>query len=355
MVVSIKVQKLPSLVASNLGKDSYLIVLAYLVVNILLILLAFYILKKTKNKSLNQTKSVVAKFFVKIFMIFVVVYFLSQSLLLYETIQNLFAHVLFYNLPWTLFSLMLTVTVFYLAQTGITNIARNFELYFVIIIASYLIISIFGGMHTDFTVIFPFETINIKNVLSSMFKFNLWFGDFFFVLFLGKKSQNIKLKWTLLTYFLAMIFVTILYVEFVGIYQAYAPLKPSLISVISEQSMLGINIGRVDWFLILATEIGTILSCSVCLYYAKVCFGVIFEKVNKNYLLLFLSAVLYLTDVLYLVDTHSKEMLFLNFITHLSLAVKVLFLVVLLFYCFSLSKKSERKLLKRMEDGSWKN
>ena len=125
MVVSIKVQKLPSLVASNLGKDSYLIVLAYLVVNILLILLAFYILKKTKNKSLNQTKSVVAKFFVKIFMIFVVVYFLSQSLLLYETIQNLFAHVLFYNLPWTLFSLMLTVTVFYLAQTGITNIARK--------------------------------------------------------------------------------------------------------------------------------------------------------------------------------------------------------------------------------------
>lgn len=355
LVVSIKVQKLPSLIADNLSKDSYLLVLLYLIVNILLILIAFYILKNTKTKTLSfEKKSLFSSLSKKVFMLFVVVYFLSQSLLLYETIQNLFAHVLFYNLPWTLFSLMLTATVFYLAHTGITNIARNFELYFFVIVASYFIIAVFGGFHTDFTVIFPFETINFKNILKSMLDFNLWFGDFFLILFMGKSAKNIKLKWTLLVYTIAMIFVAILYIEFVGIYKAYSPLKPSLISVISEQSMLGINIGRIDWFLILATEIGTILSCGVCLYYAKLCASYIFPKIKQPNLLIFLSVVLYLTDILYLVDTHKKEFLFLNYITYLSLGVKVVSLLILIFYVISkkVRKKQNEKLLKTMEESS---
>ena len=355
LVVSIKVQKLPSLISDSLSKDSYLLVLVYLIVNILLILLAFVILKNTQKQTLSfEKKSLFANLLKKVFMSFVVVYFLSQSLLLYETIQNLFAHVLFYNLPWTLFSLMLTATVFYLAHTGITNIARNFELYFFVIVASYLIIGVFGGMHTDFTVVFPFETVNFKNILNAMLEFNLWFGDFFLILFMGKSAKNIKLKWTLVVYSLAMVFVAILYIEFVGIYKAYSPLKPSLISVISEQSMLGINIGRIDWFLILATEIGTILSCAVCLFYAKLCASFIFPKVKKSHLLIFLSVVLYLIDILYLVDTHKKEFLFLNYITYLSLGVKIVSLIVLIFYVMSkkINKQKNKKLLKTMEESS---
>lgn len=357
VTVSTKVQKLPSLVSSRLGKDSYLLPLGFLIINIFLIMLAFFILHKTKHKIINsKSSSVISKIFKKLFLAFIVVYFLSQSLLLYETVQNLFAHVLFYNLPWTLFSLMLTATVFFLAYTGITNIARNFELYFLLIVSSYLIISIFGGVQGGFSVVLPFETVRVKSVIQAMFDFNLWFGDFFLILFLGKSSNGIKLKWTLVCYTLAMVFVSVLYIEFLGIYKAYAPLKPSLISVLSEQSMLGINIGRLDWFLILATEIGTILSCAVFLYYAKLCSEFIFPKAKKSVVLLVLSSVLYLTDILYLVDTHKKEFLFLNYISYLSLGVKILSLLVLLLYVAGLSLKAKQKpkLLKTYGEKLWR-
>ena len=49
-----------------------------------------------------------------------------------------------------------------------------------------------------------------------------------------------------------MLFMTI---SFFGVYRDYTALQPGIISSITEQSMLGMNIGRVDWFLILFAEI----------------------------------------------------------------------------------------------------
>ena len=142
------------------------------------------------------------------------VYFLSQCLLLYESIQNLFAHVLFYELPWTMFSLMLAGSVFYLAYTGIKNISLNFELFVGLIVVSYIVIAIFGGTKADFLSVLPFETINFKAIGKGLIDFNLWFGDFFLVLFMGKFAEHIKLKWTALVYTISMLFVSFLFVEF---------------------------------------------------------------------------------------------------------------------------------------------
>ena len=356
MVVSLKVQKLPSLVSAGLGKDTYLLPLFFLIINLLLIVAAFFILNHLKKKNLiSSNKSFFGKVFEKIIEVGLAVYFLSQSLLLYESIQNLFAHILFYELPWTLFSLMLTAAVFYLAVSGIKNIALNFELYGGLIIVSYLIISIFGGVNTDFSSILPLEETNLKLVFDAVIKFNLWFGDFFLVIFMGKSAKNIKLKWTTLVYAVAMLFVGLLYIEFFGIYKDYSPLKPSLISVLSEQSMLGVNIGRIDWFFILFTEIGTILSSAACLYFSKQSIKQIFPKLKNYQILLGLVAVLYFVDVFYLVDTFKKEELFLGRLTILSLIVKMVSLVVMLLICFhenikSSKEKNNKKIAKKPKE-----
>lgn len=344
ITISLKVQKLPSLISAELGKDSYLLVIAYLAVNIIGILLAFFILNHTKNYTLQaQTKSLFLTAIKKIILLALVVYFLSQSLLLYESIQNLFSHVLFYELPWTLFSLMLAAAVFYLAFTGIKNISLNFELYATVIVISYIVISIFGGTKTDFGAILPLQTIDFKSIGEGFLDFNLWFGDFFFVLFLGKNAKHIKLKWTMLVYTVSMLFVSLLYVEFFGIYMDYTPMKPSLISVLSEQSMLGVNIGRIDWFFILFTEIGTILSAGACLYFASKCLSFVLPKVNKNLLIFILTLGIYLFDIFYLVDIHKQVELFVDTMKYVSLAIKVITLVLMLFICFIEKSKYKNK------------
>ena len=344
LVVSLKVQKLPSLIASDLGKDTYLLVLLYLVVNLILIAFAFFILKKTDGEPFFQnSKSKALNVFSKVLSLAIMLYFLSQGLLLFESIQNLFSHVLFYELPWTLFSLMLIFAVFFLAYTGIKNISLNFELYAAIIIISYIVLAIFGGTKADFEAILPFQTINFKTVASGLLDFNLWFGDFFLVLVMGKHAKHIKLKWTSLVYAVSMLFVCLLYIEFFGIYKDYTPMKPSLISVLSEQSMLGVNIGRVDWFFILFTEIGTILSSGACIYFAKKCLENVFPKAKSTWLLLGLMLLIYLVDIFYLVDINKQKELFVDYAKYFALAVKFLTLLILFFFAVGRKRKSDEK------------
>lgn len=343
MVVSIKVQKLPSLISQSLEKDLYMAVVFYLLVNLILICLAFFILKRTKNFSINkESKTLIAKIFKCLLMIGISVYFLSQALLLYEAIQNLFSHVLFYELPWTLFSLMLAFAVFYLAFTGIENISLNFELYSLLIMVAYIVIAIFGGTKADFASVLPFSTINLKSVFSVMVDYNVWFGDFFLILFLGKHTKHAKLNLTALVYSIAMFFVALLYVEFYGIYEAYTPMKPSLISVISEQSMLGVNIGRIDWFFILFAEIGTILSAGACLYFAKKSLCSAFPKLKERMALILLTASIYVIDIFYLVDIFKQEELFSKILPIPMLIVKfAAFLILVLIAIFRKKSKSE--------------
>lgn len=340
MVISIKVQKLPSLIADSLQKDTYLVILLYFLINLILICLAFFILKKTKGISFSKkTQNWLLNTIKSIIFLGIVAYFLSQTLLLYESIQNLFSHVLFYELPWTIFSLMLAFAVFYLAFSGIKNISLNFELYFWIIFIAYIIISMFGGIKADFASVLPFQTINLKKITSTMIDCNIWFGDFFLVLALGKCTDHAKLKWTALVYTFAMLFIALLYIEFYSIYEGYTPMKPSLISVLSEQAMLGVNIGRIDWFFILFTEIGTILSAGACLYFAKKCLCFAFPKLKSKYALIFLIVAVYFIDIFYLVDIYSQENLFLEILPIFMLIAKLLAFVLLL--GFAIFKKSK--------------
>lgn len=356
IVVCIKIQKFPCLLAGATQKNGYVLILAYFLINLLCIALGFYVLKKTKNKSFQYTNSKGMKLLKNAFLILLTLYFFTQGILLYEAIQDLFAHILFDNLPWTLFSLLLIIAVFFLANRGVTCIARNFELYAFIIIASLIAISVFGGMETSFTNIFPLQDISLSQVFSNFVKFNTWFGDFFLVIALGKVSKDIKFKWTILTYIVAIAFVILVDIEFYGIYGAYASLQPSLVSVISEQSMLGVNIGRIDWFLILFSQIGTILGSATCFFFAKTCLAEVFKKVNPLLILGSLIAVLYVFDAFVLVDIHIKEVIFFDYICYFTAAMNILIILVLIVFALKKEKNDgvQSNANKALEKGNAK-
>ena len=172
--VSLKVQKLPCIIYGEVKRDGWITMLAYMVINIVGILLAFYILHKTKHMSLeDRCKSRFAEVIKRVLMLLVAFYFLMQALILFESMQNLFEHTLFENLSWRIFSLLLLACVVYLSITGLRNIARNFELYFTIIIFSYILLLVMGSTTTDFSEVLPFEDIDFHGIVESFSKFNL--------------------------------------------------------------------------------------------------------------------------------------------------------------------------------------
>ena len=319
----------------------------------------FLILKKVDLKSvLKPSKNLFFNILRFILMIATMLYFLVQAILLYEHIQGLFANTLFDNLSWSFFSLLLLFAVFFLAHRGLENLALNFELYTWIIIIPLILLSIFGATRCDYSVILPFETIDIKNILSKLQMFSCWFGDFFLVLYLGIKARNIKLSKTLLYYVLSMLFMTFLVVVFVGIYDKTASIVPGLISTISEQSLLELSIGRLDWFLILFVEMGAILSCGLNLYFANLCAHSALPKIRPFYIKIFNAIVLYVLDIFLLVDLNAKIKFFCEFMCYITNVVSVLTLVILFGIAIYKSVYDDRKPLNNSiiyENNSQKN
>lgn len=343
-VITLKIQKLPCLMYKFLNKDTVFLFAIYLIIDILGIIVAYLFAEHLKkNDILNFKRPSFFNFIIKICLIFSGFYFLMQSMLFYEAIQDLFSHVLFDNLSWTLFSLFLIFAIFYLASSGLKIIGRNFEVYFWIILISLITLSIFGAMHTDFTNIFPLQTLKDRNFIEPFKTFNLWFGDFILIFFLNLKSNETKLKFTLLSYLGSMIFVMFLVLEFNGIFYEYTPMQSSLISIISEQALLGVDIGRVDWFCILISEIGAVLCSALCIHFASEQVRVIFPKADVKIIIFIITIALYLVDVLYLVDTNAKEVLFMSFADIYSLVLKVAIFIMLvavnLHFYFKNSKK----------------
>lgn len=342
-VITMKMQKMPCLAIGELGKDAWLLFLIYAAINVLGIVLVFWISKKIDLKNvLKPSKNAVFNIFRFILMILTTLYFLIQAILMYEHIHDLFANTLFDNLSWSFFSLFLLFAVFFLAHRGIENTALNFELYTWIIAVSFVLLACLGISQTDFSVILPLQTINFKKSLSCLKQFSCWFGDFFLVLYLLVKTNKAKLSKTLLIYGISILFSTFLVIVFVGIYDKTAPLVPGLITVISEQSLLDLSLGRIDWFLILFTEMGAILACSVNLYFAGLCLHSAIPKARPIVLKIFNAVVLYILDVFLLVDLNSKINFFCGIMSNVVLIVIVATLVMLLgMMCFSKKGNSE--------------
>ena len=322
-IITMKMQKLPPLVSGELGKDGWLLFLGYALINVVLICLVFVIIKRVDPKIvLNSSKNAIINILRIILLFATTVYFLIQALLVYEHIQGLFANTLFDNLSWPIYSIFLLFTVFFLAHRGLDNIALNTELYTWVIIIPFILLAILGVKQCDFSAVLPLQTTNFKLILSKLKMFNCWFGDFFLVLYLGIKAKDIKLSKTLLTYVLSMLFITFLMVEFTGIYQSFAGMQPGLITELSEHSMLDLSIGRIDWFLILLTEVGAILNCAVNLYFANLCLRSVFPNVKPIYIKIFNAVVLYFLDVFVMVDLNAKKRFFCGVMSNISIAIK---------------------------------
>ena len=349
-VISLKVQKLPCFMFDAVGKDSYLLFLMFIAVNLVGILMAVFVLKI--NKQLKVQNKKVGKFvlvFQKMLYALSVFYFIVQALLLYEHIQDLFSNTLFDNMPWWIFSLLLLFAVFYLAHSGIKNIALGGELYIVLIVFSYIVIGILSGIHTDFSNVLPFETIKMSSLADNFVKFNTWFGDFFVILFLGNKAKDFKLGKTLLTYILSTMFVVFLVVCFNGIYLENTALQAGMISEITERSMIGMNIGRIDWFLILITEIGAIISCGLMLFFAQDSARKVFCKTKSIFIEIALAFVIYYFDIFYLVDMHAKRNFFYGFVSYYAISLKVSATVLLFLMAVIYFFKDRKTEIKKFE------
>ena len=344
----IKVQRLPSLIATNMGRHGWLVLLVMGVIDVLFLLATLLFNKKAKNLTTYEVcEKAGSKWFAKVVYILFAIYYILNCLLPYEAVHDIFANILFDHLSWELYSLIFAGTILFVASRKLKNIGRLGELLFYIVIFSFIILLALGATTTNYFRTLPIIDINSEEFIDTCIHYNLWFGDFLILYsFVGKiKQEDGKLGWPIIIgYVVCVITIIFAYIVFYGLYEHLSPNQNSMISALSQFSLLGLDIGRVDWFLVLFFQMGTVLSSSLYLFLASDCLNkVIGVKKNTIWVLIALVIGIYLADIFIFKSVQAGASIIANITKYFALFMIIVMPIILLITVAVVNKKEKLK------------
>ncbi len=357
-----KVQRLPSLISTDLGRHGYFVFLIMGMIDFVMLLLCLGFNKLAgKTTTYELTQKTGGAFYSKLIFLLFAIYFLFNSILPYEAVHDLFGNILFDHLSWPLYSVVLGLTIFFIASKGLKNMGRLAEVFFYIIVLSFLMLLILGASTSNLRLTLPVCDIDGELLVQICFKYNIWFGDFIIIyMFVGKiKQDDGSLGWPVAVAILvATLVLTFAYMVFYGLYQEISGEQNSLISAISQFALLGLDIGRVDWFLVLFFQFAAVISSSTYLLLASKCFLAVFlgeEKASDKadikrkklvcfyVVLTLLTALIYFLDIFIFKSNQEGVALMASFTKWLGVAVVFVLPVILLITASVFAKKRKKQ------------
>lgn len=344
--VANKAQRLPSLISANVGRHGWIVNLILGGIEILFLSLMLFTNKFANGKTCNEMcENVGGKWLAKPVGLVFAVYFLLNALLPYEAVHEVFSNVLFDHLSWELYSLFIVFTIMFFVTRGLKTIGRIGELFFFLIVSSLVVLMILGGFTTSFRRILPVFDIDGGKLFETCHDFSLWFGDFVIMyLFMGRVKEDQKKMGFGFVFMLTLsvLLMSFAYVIFYGLYGILSSEQTNAISAISQFSLLSLDIGRVDWFLVLFFEISTFISSGVYVFGASKFLCEVFETKKQNLVSIMLVFAIYFLDI-FVFKSVGKGVQELAMIVKYLYPLVVIFLPIVLFFVGLASAKKDSK------------
>ncbi len=308
-VLATKLQRLPSIISYSVGRDGWFVLLILGILDLIYLMISLWFFNR-HNQTSNLYEVLVksgGKFFAKLFLLFLATYFFIMAVLPFAAIHDLFANILFDELNYTYFGLIFLFVVMFMALKGIQTLGRQGEIYVGIIGVGIIGVLLLSIPVTQIDRILPMLDISATKIVKEVLYNSLWFGDFmiiFFITGMVNMRKNEKLGWRLFLPYaiLVLIIIPSAYVVFYSIYNNLAGFKTNAISSLTQFSLLTLDIGRVDWFLVLFEQISTILSSSVFVFITATCLCKTLGIKKQSILIILLSSALFIIDVFVFVN-----------------------------------------------------
>ena len=346
--ISSKLQLLPCLLSGAVGKDLWIILLFGGCIDIFFLFLTILINKICPNTTIHDMlRNSFGKVFSFIVGALLLIYLIITATLPYEAVRDVFASNLFDSIPWQIFSLFLLFCVGYLAFSGIKTLGRTAELYHGILFFCVVGLVILGAIHSDFSQVLPIGQSTIPKMLQTYVSHSLWFGDYmiFFVLIGRIKDEKTGLKFKDLLLFAAvMVFYAVAYIAFYGLYTITAATQTSLLSSISAFSMLNLDIGRIDWFLVLLSQIASVISCCTYISCAADCLFQLSRKKNYTVCVILCSIFLYASDLFFFKNIEQGIVFYTKYTGSICLIIQTAIPIICLVAAIIVHKKKRRQL-----------
>lgn len=274
-----KLQRLPSLVSYTVGRDGYIVFFMLGLFDVLFLMLAIWFFNRNNNKGTlkdvldNSYGTAVSR--ILLFMLFC--YFMIIAILPSVAIRDLFANILFDQINYNYFGLIFLFVIIFMAVKGLQTLGRQGEIYVGILAFSVIGVLLLGLSSTRLERILPVLDIDYEILIGEMLRDTLWFGDYMILYFLTgqvslKKNEKLGAGIVIPYAVVVLIIIPVAYVVFYTIYNNLAGFQTNAISSLTQFSLLTLDIGRIDWFLVLFEQISTILASSIYILIASTCF-----------------------------------------------------------------------------------
>ena len=297
-----KTQRLPSLISAQIGRHGWIVFIVLGLIDTLFVSLALLANKHGKGRTCyDLCKRTCGTFVAKSVILVLGLYFFVKALLPFEAIHDAFSTVLFDNLPWNLYGLFIIVAIILVCIYGLNTIGRLSEPFIYLFILSFLVVLGLGASTTNFSSVLPFVDCDVPKMVDGCWDFCLWFGGFVIIfMFMGRvKEDDGKMGWPIIVAVFAVnLIMAFGYVVFYGLYENLSPDKANFISMISQFSLLNVDVGRIDWFFILFYQFGQFICIGLYLCLATKCFSDVFGIKNRVIMSFIVVFAIYLLDVL---------------------------------------------------------
>ncbi len=322
-LISTKFQRFPALLSEDYKNNGWLFLIAILAVDLLFVWLLSSTLTRLKDKTIFEAIEERCGKITKIFIcILLALVFFFKSVITYRGTHEFFANMLFDKLSWFYFSILFVLLLIVMVGGGLNGIGRSAELYSYIIGIGLVTSICLGALKTDLWNIMPILDLSEPIKFESVTKFLPWLGDYLVILlFAGNiKFDRDPKKPLLLSYTISGLLVVVVYVIFYCINENLAVYQANALSAITQYSLIGLGVGRPDWFLVLFVFISTIIANSFYVYSYTLSFSEIF-KIKRNYLLITIMVlVLFVVDNFLLKNIESSIQFVQNYVGYLFFA-----------------------------------
>lgn len=346
-MVTLKVLVLPSLLSKDIGRDSYVYILLFLLFDFIVLLLFMFIFNKYPELSFYEIlQKIFGSVIAKIVMFFFFVFFFIKCWGVFQTNYNYLNENLYTSLNWLTFSLPILFGVLYMARFGVNAAARLVEVCFPIIVAGFLLSLMVGLYRADFSNLLPFMENGFFSKLPNMFRYSFWFGDYIiFIVFFGnikqEKKQNLKVLLSVfISIFIVVFFMSIVYAVFDYNASTHSNAISDMLQIIPTAS----DIGNFDWILILIWDIALFLYFTFNALGAFYSFRQTFFKKWQNLTISAIMLLVLVVNVFTNFDIHNGVIFVQNYVWYFCLVVQYALPILIFLFSFKLKRRKHAEV-----------
>ena len=280
-----KFLSLPSLLASDVGHDSWLAMcFSFLWDGICLGFLLWAI--KLNSKANMDVSAILDKSVTKvvskiILLIFFVIFVLRVNILL-TSCYHMFSVTFDVSANWIVYVLPVAAVSLFAIQKGFNAISRASQLLFGLILLSVIALLVSPLMEVEFSALLPVGEAGWGKILETSYTRSFWFSDYLFMFFVmdGVKVKKHVFAPVLVAFGVGAVLTVLLNAVFVALFGSFAPNFDMAMSKIGVFSAASTQNGRWDWLTLSIWLISVFIKIIVFIFCAYKCLE---KLVDKNF------------------------------------------------------------------------